>query len=274
MTNPIHIVTIKWGTKYNETDVNRLFFHISKNTSIPICFHCFTDNPAGLHEKIMTHALPDIKIKPEHKKYSYIKEAGLCDDNLGNLKGHRVFFFDLDVLICDNLDDLFSYPKNDDFIIINDWNTRGDHVGQASLYSWVVGTFGFVKDYYEENDQAIIDRFYTASQEYLSYMIIQKFGHLNFWPTPWCVSFKQHCLPKWYLRYFIVPKLPNGAKLIAFHGDPKAENALIGRWADGAIPFYKKIYKKNLPAKWLGQFYEYENSIIVRNSAIHDAISH
>ena len=34
---------------------------------------------------------------------------------LEGLNGERVFFFDLDVLITGNLDELFSYPKDDGF---------------------------------------------------------------------------------------------------------------------------------------------------------------
>jgi hypothetical protein len=170
------------------------------------------------------------------------------------LNGQRVFYFDLDVIICGNLDELFDYPKHDEFIIINDWNTKGDHVGQASLYSWQVGTLGYIKEYYEKNSDEVVKKFFTASQEYLSDMVIKKNGSLKFWPENWCVSFKQHCLPKWYLRHFIAPKKPENAKLIAFHGDPKLQNAIIGKWSDATVPFYKKIYKKNLKAEWLKEY--------------------
>lgn len=256
----IHVITIKWGAKYNKDDVNRLYYHIQKNTSYEIVLHCFTENPVGLNPNIISHDLPSMEIKSEHKQYSYIKEAGLCDDNLGGLNGTRVFFFDLDVLICANLDELFDFPTDKEFLIINDWNTKGDHVGQASLYSWVVGELGYIKDYYEKNSHQIVDQFYTASQEYLSYMVIGKFGKLNFWPQKWCVSYKQHCMPAWYLRYFKTPALPKGAKIIAFHGDPKPENAYLGIWSDYSMPWYKKIYKKAKPAPWILSMLSYQKS--------------
>ena len=41
--NTIHIITILWGTLYDEQDVNRLFSMITNNTSYPICFHLFSN---------------------------------------------------------------------------------------------------------------------------------------------------------------------------------------------------------------------------------------
>ncbi len=251
--SPVQVVTIKWGQKYDAQHVNSLRQQICKNSTFPIVFHCFTDDTVGLDANIMTHPLPDIKILPQHQKYIYRKEAGLCDDTLGGLTGQRVYFFDLDVVVCDCLDDVFSFPKEDEFVIINDWNTKGDHVGQASFYSWKVGTLGYVKDTYVADPVGVIDKFGTASQAYLSYMVMQKYGPLIFWPEKWCVSFKQHCLPAWYVRYFVAPQKPVGAKIIAFHGDPKPENALKGVWADDVV-WFKKIYKHTKPASWLSDY--------------------
>ncbi|MBA4249313.1 MAG: hypothetical protein C0432_01140 [Candidatus Puniceispirillum sp.] len=249
-----NIVTIKWGDKYSPDDVNRLYHSVRENTNFEVQFYCFTDNPQGLDESIIQYPLPPIQILDEHKHYIYLKEAGLCDDYLGHLKMQRVFFFDLDVVIVGNLDDLFAYPKNDEFVIINDWNTKGNHVGQASMYSWMVGTLGHIKEEYEQRPHEIIQEFGTASQEYLSNRVIQKYGQLIFWPKSWCVSFKQHCLPVWYLRYFKTPVCPEGVKVIAFHGDPKPANAVKGQWSDKKIPWYKKIYKHTKPTVWLNRY--------------------
>ena len=146
---------------------------------------------------INVRALPVLQTEPEYQtKYVYRKEVGLCDDELGGLKGERVFFFDLDIVIVGNLDEFFEYPKNDGFYIINDWNSRGNKVGQASCYSWVVGTLGFVKEYYEQHPKEVIDRFFTASQAYLSSKVIEKYGKLNFWPKGWFCSFRFHCMCK------------------------------------------------------------------------------
>ena len=246
----VNIICIKWGNAYDANDVNTLYSMVTRNTTrFDIKFYCFTENGEGLNQAIKIKPLPEMHCPPEDVKYAYQKEAGLCDDELGGLTGQRVYFFDLDVLITGTLDEMFAYPQNDDFVIINDWNTKGDHVGQASCYSWVVGTLGYVKSYYEANAAKVVAQFHTASQAYLSSKVIEKQGKLIFWPEDWCKSFKFHCLPVWYRRFFTEPTLPQGTKVLAFHGRPKIEDALIGRWqTSGNIPIWKMIYKTIRPS--------------------------
>ncbi|MBN2676181.1 MAG: hypothetical protein JXR30_02910 [Alphaproteobacteria bacterium] len=259
-----NVICIKWGKRYSSEDVNLLYVAVKRNTKKhTIKFFCFTEDSKGLHKDIIVKPLPGLNIDPKkhpeaykelnRRNYAYQKEAGLCDDNLGGLKGQRVLFFDIDMVITGTIDCFMDYPKNDDFVIIKDWNTKGNHVGQASCYSWKVGTLGYVKKYFEDNPMEMIKKFYTASQEYLSYKVIEKFGRLNFWPKEWVKSFKFHCLPVWFLRPFVMPKLPKGTKLLAFHGQPKMEDAIIGRWSKH-VPFLKRIYKTIKPSPWIRKY--------------------
>lgn len=258
---PVHIISILWGNAYNEEDVNTLYSMIRRNTSFPVAFHLFSNEALpDLNPEIIRHPEHGMQIAPEHNRYAYRKEAGLCDDQLGGLTGERVFFFDLDVLIMDNLDDLFRYPEGDKFYIINDWNTRGDHVGQATCYSFVVGTLGFVRNDFEADPEPIIRKYGTASQEYLSAKVIEKFGRLNFWPEQWFQSFRFHCLPFGFLRHFLTPVLPKkGTKVLAFHGHPDIQDALIGRWSAPderkAARGWKKLYKACRPTSWIRDYW-------------------
>lgn len=258
---PINVISILWGTAYQVEDVNKLLSMITRNTSHPIHFHLFSNvELPGLDARIIRHPEPLMNISPEDNRYAYRKEAGLCDDTLGGLTGKRVFFFDLDVLIMDNLDALFDYPQGDRFYIINDWNTRGHHVGQATCYSFMVGTLGFVRDEFEQNPKPIISRYGTASQEYLSDKVIEKYGKLNFWPATWFQSFRFHCLPWGPLRHFIMPHKPAPeTKVLAFHGHPDIQSAIAGCWSDPASPKaakgWKKIYKTCRPTTWINEYW-------------------
>lgn len=263
MTEKYNVICIKWGAGYPSEDANKLCSMIKRNTSFDIDFYCFTDNPEGLSPDIIVKPLPVMHVAPEDNKYAYRKEAGLCDDNLGGLTGQRVFFFDLDSLIVGNLDEFFRYPEGDKFYIINDWNTKGNHVGQASCYSFVVGTLGYVKEYFEAHPKEVVDKFYTASQEYLSSKVIEKYGSLNFWPDNWFCSFRFHCLPKWPLRFFMEPKIPKqeGLKMIAFHGLPGLDEASKGIWCtnknDRKYPRgIKKLYKYVRPTTWVNEYWK------------------
>lgn len=267
MTKKYNVICIKWGDAYGAEDVNKLCSMVKRNTKYDIDFYCFTENPNDLREDVIIRPLPQFEnVKPTEEewaqKYAYRKEAALCDDHLGALDGQRVFFFDLDSLIVGNLDEFFDYPQENKFYIINDWNSKGDVVGQASCYSWVVGTLGYIKTYFEAHPKEVVEKFYTASQEYLSSKVIEREGHLNFWPDNWFKSFRFHCLPKWYLRSFVVPSVPPvpGLKMIAFHGLPGIEDAIKGIWCsdktDRKYPRgVKKIYKHLLPCPWIKEYW-------------------
>jgi hypothetical protein len=187
-------------------------------------------------------------------KYAYQKEAGLCDDELGGLKGQRALYFDLDTIIVGNIDGFFEMPKGDEFYIIKDWNSWGK-VGQASCYSFVVGTLGYIKKHFEQNPEQIYEKFYTASQEYLSDKIVERYGKLNFWPKSWAKSFRFHCLPTPlipFLRKFKMAKIPKDAKIICFHGRPKLDDAQVGVWREHTA--WKRFFYKHLkPVTWISE---------------------
>ena len=232
---------------------------VVKNTTHKINFYCFTEDSKGLDPNIIVKPLPEMNTVEEYKnKYGYKKEAGLCDDSLGGLEGERVFFFDLDVLIVSNMDDLFDYPEDNKFYIINDWNTKGDKVGQATCYSWIVGTLGYIKEYYEQHPKEVVDKFYNASQEYLSSKVIERFDKLNFWPDDWFCSFRFHCMPKFGpMRYFIAPSIPkNMPNVINFHGYPKPKEAVRGYWRIKKGQSWKRIYKYCKPTSWIEKYWE------------------
>jgi len=256
-----NVITIKWGDLYNCNDVNKIFSMVKRNSSFDIDFYCFTDNKKGLDKEIIAQPMPKMNMDQKYNVYAYRKEAGLCDDNLGGLKGQRVLFLDLDMLVVDNIDDFFTLPKKDEVYMINDWNSKGDKIGQASCYSWKVGTMGYIKEYFEEHPQECIDKFFTASQEYFSAKVIEKYGKLNFWPAKWCKSFRFHCLPIGILRAFIDPKLPKGCKILAFHGDTKMKDAIKGKWGEhkkeGRAHNWKRlIYKRLRPTHWIKDYYK------------------
>lgn len=167
MSESKNVICIKWGTVYNSEDVNKLYRMVARNTTYKINFYCFTDDPTNLDENIMVKPVPVLKtIEDYGTRYGYRKEAGLCDDNLGNLEGQRVLFFDLDVVIVGSIDGFFEYPQDDKFYIINDTNTKGDSVGQATCYSWVVGTLGFVKEYYEKIQKRCVISFILLAKSF------------------------------------------------------------------------------------------------------------
>lgn len=267
MAKSFNVITIKWGNKYSADDINKLASAIKRNSSYDINFYCFTEHPEGLSTDVIALALPHLNVEAKYIYANYRKAAGLCDDNLGGLAGKRVFFFDIDSLIVGKLDELFDYPDGDKFYAINDWAHRSgkkaNKVGQASCYSWVVGTLGYIKNYYEAHPEEVIKQYGTATQQYVSAKVIEKDGALNFWPEDWFKSFRFHCIPQPLLRWFVVPKFPQcvGLKMIAFHGYPNIPDAINGIWCtdvkDKKYPRgLKKLYKHVRPTPWIKDYWK------------------
>lgn len=260
MKKTVNVICIKWGTRYPPKYVNTLYSMIKRNTSYEIDFYCFTEDSSGLDKDIIIKPLPVLNTLKEYQTiHVYRKEAALCDDDLGGLKNERVFYFDLDVVIISNLDEFFDYPKDDKFYIINDWNSKGNEVGQASCYSWTVGTLGYIKEYFEQHPKEIVDKFFTASQAYLSSKVIEKYGSLNFWPDNWFCSFRFHCMSKiGPLRHFIDPQIPKdrpGLKVIVFHGIPNPPEAIKGVWSLKKGEGWKRLYKVCKPTQWIEKYW-------------------
>jgi len=250
----VHVICIKWGEYYQADYVNRLFNAVERNIhNYSLKFYCFTDNAKGLNDAILVKSLPELK----DAQCCYLKEAGLCDDNLGGLNGERVLYFDLDSVITGDLDCFISFSEGDVPYITRDYGRDRDDVGGSNVYSWVVGTLGFIKTDYEKNAEEVVRKYGTASQEYLSHGIIEKYGSLNFYPNEWHVSFKKHCLRKWPMNLLKMPKRPRAVtRLVNFHGDPKIHDAQAGVWTTrNKVPLYKRAYKYTKPVKWLEEFW-------------------
>lgn len=262
----IHVLCIKWGKLYNAADVNKLANGVRRNTTRPINFYCFTEDAHDLQPDIIVHPLPALDVPPEDRRHAYPKTMGLSADDLIGLTGERVFFFDLDSVIVGNLDELFAYPQDDRVYIINDWNHRrgpkANKVGQASCYSWIVGTLGYIKEYFEAHSKEVLAQYGSASQQFLSNKIVERQGALAFWPEAWFCSYRYHCIPQAFLRRFVTPRMPPqaGLKMIAFHGVPSIPDAIRGEWCSNPhsskrAKGWKRLYKYVLPAKWIEQYW-------------------
>ncbi len=259
---PVNVICIQWGTAYLAEDINRLFSMVSRHTTHPLRFYLFSnENLPGLAPEIIQHPEPGVDLPQAKGNLNYRKTVGLCTPNLADLQGKRVFFFDIDIVIMSNLDALFDYPKDERFYIINDWNTKGDHVGQATCYSFIVGSLAYIKEHFEQNQDAVIARYGTATQQYLSAKVIEKFGRMEFWPAEWFQSFKFHCLAPIFIRRFVTPKMPKpGTLVLAFHGNPNIQDAIAGRWQGPTNAKQesrlKRFYKKFRPARWIMEYWK------------------
>lgn len=245
MSETVNIITLKWGNRYGPEFVNRLHNAVTRHLKRPFQFVCFTDDTNGLQDGIVTFPIPELDM-PEQAKLTGWRKLGLFREDLP-IRGPSLFL-DLDLLVTDSIDCFFDYEPDKIPIIHNwvslrkQWSGKRPEVGNSSVFRFRAGECGFVvEQYLREKDWALAN--FQPPQTYLTHCIRPK---MVYWPEDWVRSFKRHCRPMFPLNLFMQPHFPKDAKMIAFHGKPDPDEAVVG-FDDG------KIHHKTLPAKWINE---------------------
>ncbi len=243
----VNVICMKWGTKFPAADVNILYNMVARHLKREFRFVCLTDDGAGLDDNIEVLPLPHVDV-PIDKAVSPWKKLGMFSAQIGDLTGWSLFL-DLDVVIMDDIDDLFEYAmKQHKLTIIENWTQKGRGVGNSSVYVFELGRYTQLLDHYHDNQDDVFDA-HSNEQIYLCKYIGQNLGGIAYWPETWCQSFKVHCRPKWPLRYIMTPQKPkNGCKVLVFHGDPGVNEAIRGG-------FFGGFQKYSRPASWIKKYY-------------------
>lgn len=241
---PRQIICMKWGTLYGPEYVNRLYGMISRNLDDPFRLVCLTDDRTGIREEVECYDCPEIAIKAPECRLGW-RKITLWDTEVAGLEDGDALFIDLDVVITGDLTPLFSYLPEETFIVAPNWTQKDAQIGNTSLYRFKVGSHPYLlKTLLGQPDETLSK--FPNSQTYISRTV----KSMVFWPDNWCQSFKVHCVPKGIKRFFVEPQIPEGARVIAFPGEPNPDDAAAGRWP---APWYKKTYKFIRPTKWVDQ---------------------
>ena len=123
----INIICVKWGTKY-DTYVEKLKKQIENNCTLEYKFFCLTDNPKESY---------DIQLPETWDKYyncntdnfwAYRKLYMFKEDLFPELDGDQFLYLDLDVLIHNSIDYLFSddFDMTKPYIVRGWWNDIGN----------------------------------------------------------------------------------------------------------------------------------------------------
>ena len=238
-----YVVCMKWGNKFDNSYVNRLYNLVSKNLTLPFKFICFTDNSDGFNSEIEVRPLPEMDLDPSLPERGW-RKLSLFKETFEGLDGCTGLFLDLDIVIRDNIDEFFKVPG--EFIIIKDWDFPNDIIGNSSVFRFEFNKHKDVYDYFISNFDSVRQQ-HRNEQAYLSYKMHEK-GILSYWDESWCVSFKRKCLQPFPLNFFLCAKEPQTAKIIVFHGRPTPEQALNGYWGKGGLRYVK-------PVSWLKKYW-------------------
>jgi hypothetical protein len=245
MSANVNVLCIKWGTKYGPEYVDTLQRMVARHLSRPHRFVCMTDDAAGI-DGASVEVLPIPKVgfdefderKPWTFGHGWLKLTSFANP-LHDLRGPTLFL-DLDIVIVDALDPFFDVPG--EFVVIREWD-KHDGTGNTSCYRYTAGAhpdaLEYLKRDYPRNVQAV-----RNEQEFITGYLGRQ-GKVSFWPDAWCRSFKRHCVPRGVRGWFEAPRIPEGARIVAFHGKPNPPDAIAGRSG--------RWYRRVLPTPWVAE---------------------
>ncbi|MDB5878509.1 MAG: hypothetical protein JWQ41_1923 [Variovorax sp.] len=241
-----HVLCMKWGTKYGPEYVNRLYAMVRRQLKGEFNFVCLTDDTRGIRSEVLCRPIPalDLEIAPGKVDRAW-KKLTTFERDLHGLRG-TALFVDLDVVIVGGLDVFFTQPG--EFLIIHDYARpwrRERITGNSSVYRFELGAHADVLAHFRANMDAVQKEF-RNEQAYLSDFLHRQ-GKLAYWPDDWCPSFKYHGIPAWPTNYWREPFVPEGARIVVFHGECNPPDALAGR-RNRAFRFIR-------PARWISRFW-------------------
>jgi hypothetical protein len=221
-----YIACLKHGAKYSAEYVNTLFNMVKRNMTLPFEFVCFTEDPRDLHKDIRIEPLP------QHQGLSgwWYKPMFFNPDLV--LQG-TVLFIDLDVIVFNNIDKLFTYQPGK-FCVIRDFNRRnnpGWNKYNSSCFRLEIGQHAHVYKDFMQNPVAHSRQFH-GDQDWLYHKVKTDFV---FFPDEWLQSYKWEMRDKPTMtridgvRNFATPGVPNvhpDTSVAVFHGEPNPHNCV------------------------------------------------
>lgn len=253
MSGEINCICVKWGNKYSSQEVNRLFNSIKKKSTKQCRFFCMTDDHKGLDKSIEILSLPDSPLdaklseaQPQLKRSKgALRKIGVFKpDLIPDLDG-PLLCLDIDIIVTDIIDSIFDYDIENvcmppPFKAKSHIETKGE--GSVIRFDPKIHTFLY-EDMARKPKEMIA--FSMGSEQRYTSFTAQRHNALVSYPSNWVVSFLKHCRPRRPLNLLIPPKLPNGAKIVCFPSDPKADVAVEG---------YRRGLKSTRPAPWIAQY--------------------
>lgn len=227
-----NVVCVNWGTKYGVEYTLRLYNMVKRNTTKDFKFYVLTD------------------VTDRYAKYPWILPIELDTDLVGwwnklllfkegTLPKGDYLYFDLDVVIVDNIDDLFgcrSFGITRDFIRPNDGLLPGPEYNSSILKFDNRTTNGIWQHYINNKNlwhgyQKQIHFF--GDQNVISHYVNHYPDFLNVFPDEWIWSFKKGAVRGATAgdrsRYFGA-EIPEGGKVCVFHGEPSPDKVKDVEW--------------------------------------------
>ena len=246
--DPVNIVCLKWGKRYPASFTNILYASVKRHLHRPFRFVCLTDNPEGLSKGIDAQPLPECPgeavLRVGRWPNIFVKLC-LFKDGLANLQGPTLFF-DVDVVIQQDIDCFFDYLPGKNCIIHNWVELRKrlfrprPRIGNSSCFRFEAGKSQYIYDtFLREMDQAVDRAYYPTEQAFMTHAMRE----VHWWPEQWVRSFKRTCVLPLPFNLLFTPRKPN-TRVLVFHGNPDPDQAVSGFLG-------KRIHQAVKPCRWI-----------------------
>ena len=224
-TEKRYVVCLKWGDKYSPDYVNNLYNMVKRNCTVDYEFICFTENSKGIDKHITVRPLPVLPVK------GWWYKPWFLSDKLG-IEG-TALFLDLDLIVFESIDQMWTYKQDCPFVIIRDFNRHAranwDRMN-SSVFRFKIGAYSSIYNEFEKNAAAISKRF-QGDQDWM-YRSIKDHA---FWPDEWIQSYKWEMRGKEHLTFKngkrnfskpAEPKILPQTRIAVFHGQPDIHDCI------------------------------------------------
>ena len=242
MSSSRTVLCMKWGSKYGPEYVNRLYAMVHRHLRGEFDFVCLTDQSDGIRAEVRCLPIPDLAL-PEGIPERGWKKLTTFDAALHQRHGLQgtALFLDIDIVIVDDLTPFFDLPGQ--FRIVHDWKRPWRITGNSSVYRFEIGAHADVPAWFRSHVDEVRANF-RHEQAFLSDFLHRQ-GKLAYWPAAWCRSYKYHCVPGWPFNHWRTPLIPEGARILVFHGVVNPPDALVGERHGN--------WRRMLPAPWIAE---------------------
>ncbi len=238
------VICLKWENKYSSDYVNKLYSMVNRNTSRPLRFVCFTDDPTGIIPDVEIMDMPPFTL-PEYMRFHPFRRMFIWDKTLADFSGN-ILHLDLDTVVTNSIDEFFDFKPEATFCVPENWTQKGQGIGNMSVFRFKVGAHPYLWEKFSSDPDAA-KREFRNSQTF----VCRNIKEIVYFPQEWCLSFKHSLLPTWPLNLFLTARLPEDTKVVAFHGTPEVHHCIAGEWPTKAA--WKKIYKFVKPTPWVAE---------------------
>jgi hypothetical protein len=217
------VLCVRFGTRYGREYVERLRNMVSRHLTIPYEFVCLTDDIRPI-DGVRNIVQPNAKYAK-----GWWHKVHMFDPDLP-IQG-RILYFDLDVVIHNNINKLVDVNSNV-FYGIHDFNRKFHsnwHSLNSSALCWTHGKERQIWDQFKHNQKEAMRM--QGDQDWI--WKLSK-GHMQFWPRDWLQSYKWEIRNRQELtvvqgrrnfkdaNHDIEP--PADCSVTVFHGDPKPQD--------------------------------------------------